>query len=496
MSQLPPEKFAPSMLGSNVVMKENPFIVDDISGKQNKILNSIKTPTNCLVYRNQPPTIHIIGSEYPAVLNINQRDLSAIPAIPDSIRILLIRENAVKSLRPLSGHPSLEVLDASQNLIERVEFDVVPLQIRALLLASNAISKISTNCMFDFLEVLNLSGNRLTEFDFYQFPFLKSLNLSCNSFIRFELYSPTLLELSIQNNSLSEFIVVNAESLTHLDISNNYLTDISIIEKVQTLTHLTGIGNKFQDNWASFAVHAIPSIEYINGRKIKEGERAIHRDRVAKFIKSTQAPHPHKKISKIRNMMRQLKDITVQSIETTEDIEDIWIARSKEKGSRMLLVETQSKQIPCISTTDDEGCLTIYGALLNDDYSKQEFRTLKLQFVPILPGSEVVQYVMNLAQKNPSMLTLDHNMLSSVSDMLFLTAFETVEVLRVEGNPIMRFSLFRPLMSYLMPSLQVINGMAITTAEKMSGIDHFQNLLRVTRGIYIETGLEDMMDQE
>lgn len=493
-SQIPQEKFQPKAFGSNVVMEENPFIVDDISGKQNKILNAVKTPTNCLIYRNQPPTIHIIGSEFPTVLNINSKDLTAIPAIPESIRMLLIRGNAVKSLRPISGHPSLEVLDASQNLIEQLEFEVPPPRIRAILLASNAITKISNQCTFDFLEVLNLSGNRLSEFDFFQFPSLKTLNLSCNQFSSFEINSPKLLELSIQGNSLMKLVISNAQSLTHIDFSDNYLNDISIIEKVQTLTHLSGFGNKFNENWVSFAVSSLPLLEYINGRKIEDGERAIHRDRISRMVRSTQAPYPHQKISKIRNLMRKLRQIESEPIPSSDDIEDIWIACSKEKQSRVMLIEQNAKNIPSTSILDDDGCLTIFGAIMTDEYLENDFRSLKLQYVPIIPGTEITENVMKLAQKGPTMLTLDHNMISSVSDALFLVAFNTVEVLRVEGNAISRMSLFRPLMSYLMPSLQVINGIAITMAEKLSGIDHFQNLLRITKGIYIETGVEDIIN--
>lgn len=493
-SQIPQEKFRPNAVGSNVVMEENPFIVDDISGKQNKILNAVKTPTNCLIYRNQPPTIHIIGSEFPTVLNINSKDLTAIPAIPNSIRMLLIRENAVKSLRPISGHPSLEVLDASQNLIEQLEFEVPPLRIKAILLASNAITTISKHCTFDFLQVLNLSGNRLADFDFFQFPSLKTLNLSCNQFSSFEINSPTLIELSIQSNSLMNFTISNAQSLTHLDISDNYLTDVSIIEKVQTLTHFSGLGNKFNENWISFAVSSLPLLEYINGRKIEDGEKAIHRDRISRIVRMSQAPYPHKKISKIRNMMRQLKQIESKPIPSTDDIEDIWIACSKEKNSRIMLIEQHAKNIPCTSSMDDDGCLTIFGAIMTDEYNGMDFKSLKLQYVPIIAGTEIMQNVMKLAQKRPTMLTLDNNMLSSVSDVLFLTAFDSVEVLRVEGNAISKMTLFRPLMSYLMPSLQVINGIAITMAEKLSGIDHFRNLLRITKGIVVETGVEDITD--
>lgn len=484
--------FQGGVLGSKTETTENPFLADDISGRQNRILNAVKDPTNVLIYRSEPPSIHIVGSESPSVLNINNRNLGMIPIIPNSIRALIIRDNNLKTLNPLSGHPSLVMIEASSNLIETVEFEENPPNLRALILASNSIHSIACKDFFRNLQVLNLSGNRLTEFNFGMFPSLKTLNLSCNSFMRFELNSASLLELSIQNNTLTEFIVLNARSLTHLDVSSNHLTDISVVEKLPCLTHLTAHGNKFVENWVSWAVTSAPTITHIDGRLLREGEIAIHKDRVARFIRTTKAPHPHQKISKIRGTFRCLKDVDVPAVDANpDDIESVWIGKSKERVSRAQIISDEAEKLQCVSTLSEDGCLTIYGTLKTSEFMETDFTTLKLQYVPITRGSDVEKRVMELGQKEPTMLTLDHNLLGTAEDLMFLTAFPSVTVLQIDGNPVMRGTLFRPLVSYLMPMLQVVNGQQITLAEKLAGIAHFKHLLVVAKNIEIETGLEE-----
>lgn len=480
------ERFVPSMLGSDVVMSENPFIVDDISGKQNKIIDAVKTPTNCLIYRNMPPSIHTISTDTPQVLNINSKNLRQTPVIPDSIRILIIKDNALKSISGLADHPNLEVIDASANLLETFEFDPPPPNLKALLAASNSIHTVASKHIYHQLQVLNLSSNRLTEIDLAFFPNLKTLNLSFNSFVKFEVHHQKLLEISIQNNSLTSISFSSCPSLTHVDVSGNQLTDSSIVEQIPNLTHFWGIENKFGDNWASFVVNSSPNLIAINGRVLKEGERAIHKDRVAKFVKQTTAPHPHQEISSIRLQFKKLKNIDVKS-PTREDIEENWISRSKDKELRAQQIELKSREMPCVSSYNpDDNSLTIYGTICSDEHMKNHFKSLVLQNVPILKGSTCEGHLIDLASKNPTMLTLTHNFINTVADALFLIHFKTVEVIRVEGNPISKMTLFRPLLSYLMSSLVVINGVMISPAERDAGISHFQFLLNKAKNINIE----------
>jgi hypothetical protein len=486
----PKPTFQGSFLGSDEIMTENPFLVDDISGKHNRILNAVKNPTDVLLYRSDPPSIHIVSTELPTVLNMKQRSLTFIPQIPDEIRILIVRENALKTLITLSGHPSLQVLEGSANLFEQIEFDPNPPRLRALVLASNSITKFANRAPFTNLEVLSLSGNQLSEFDFISFPRLKTLNLSFNQFTTFELNSATLIELSIQNNSLETFTVINCHSLTHLDLSFNKLGDLSIFDHMPSLTHLTGVGNRFDTNWVSFAVNSCPKLTIINGRLLREGEMAIHRDRVVRFLRSTKTPHPHKEISRIRLAFRRLNACELPPVEPG-DIVALWVGAGRREEEREKLVLDEALRLPCVSTLSEDACLTIYGTPKSSEFAEQNFRTLKLEYVPIVKDSIIEKRVMELAGQEPTMVTLDHNLLTTFDHCVFLTAFETVEVLQIDGNEVSKLTLFRPLVSYLMPSLQVVNGVAISTAEKLAGIQHFQGLLNACKNIIVVSGMED-----
>jgi hypothetical protein len=494
MSKRKAKPFQGSFLGSDVILKENPFLLEDISGTQNRILDAVKVPTNVLVYRDDPPTIHVVESDSPLVLNVNKRNLSQIPALPTSVRVLTIRENALTTVLPLSGHPSLEFLEASLNVLEHVEFDPIPPRLKAMILSSNSIVKFTTRTVFEHLEILNLSANKLSEFDAAQFPRLKTLNLSFNQFVEFEIHSPHLIELSIQNNRLEILSVVNARSMTHLDFSANQLRDISVIEKIPTLTHLTGVGNRFIHNWESFAVAAVPALTTINGRLLREGEIAIHKDRVARFIRSTKTPHPHRAITKIRLDFRTLKHTQAAPLPTAEDIETTWLNRSQQQKDRDQLILENALRLDCVTTLNEDGCLTVYGSLRTGEYSEQKFTTLRLQHVPIIRGSEIEGRITELAKQHPTMLALDHNLLATADDCMFLAAFETVEVLQIEGNSVSKLTLFRPLVAYVMASLQVVNGVALTTAEKVSGRAHFGPLLMHCKNILVESGLSEEID--
>jgi Leucine-rich repeat (LRR) protein len=421
---------------------------------------------------------------------MKQRSLSFIPQIPDGIRILIIRENSLKTLITLSGHPSLEVLEGSANLFEQVEFDPNPPRLRALILASNSLTRFTNRTVFANLEILSLSGNQFSEFDFIPFPKLKTLNLSFNQFKTFELNSPTLVELSIQNNALETFTAVNCRCLTHLDISFNQLSDISVFDHIPTLTHLNGVGNQFETNWVSFAVNSCPKMTIINGRLLREGEMAIHRDRVARFIRSTKTPHPHKEISRIRLAFRRLKACELPPV-PEGDIVDLWVGAGRREEERGKLILEEALRLPCVSTLSEDACLTVYGTPKSNEFVETDFRTLKLEYVPILKESPIETRVAELASHEPTMLTLDHNLLVTFDDCMFLTSFEFVEVLQIDGNEVSKLALFRPLVSYLMPCLQVVNGEAITTAEKRAGIQHFQGLLNACKNIIVVSGMEE-----
>ncbi|KAH0791964.1 DUF5011 domain-containing protein [Histomonas meleagridis] len=391
-------------------------------------------------------------------------------------------------MKPLSGHPNLEVIDVSSNLVQDFDFDPIPDKIRALFAASNFISNIATKGIFKNLQVLNLCGNKFSNFSFSQFPQLKTLNLSFNRFESFTLDSSTLVELSIQNNSLRKFEVINSQSLTHLNISDNHLTSIEFITKIPNLQELNAESNNFTQNWISFAVTFSPHLSILNHRQVTEHERAIHYNRISNLNKAAQPQFPHQQVLEIRNLFRQFKDISSKTISfSSNNIEETWITYSNDKLQRKAEIEEHSYSIPCAMIEGTDLSLTFYGTINEGcEVNVQKVKTLCLNYVPIIKDSEVEKKVIKFAEFCPTMLILNNNLLRNVIDVVFLRFFKTVEIIRVEGNPIMRMTLFRPLLSYLMPSLLVVNGVAITEAERNSGISHFQFLLKYTLGFDVQ----------
>ena len=487
-------------LGSKKAIDGNPFLSDDISGNKNKILNAIKTPTNCMIYRTQPPTLHVIQNDTPTILNLNKRDFNLMPQIPNKIKVLFIEENSIKDISIITEHPTLEVLDVSKNLIESIDFKFPP-YLRAFIGSSNRITSIPTGMIFYNLLVLNLSGNHITTFGQWEsFPILRVLNLSFNEIEKFDLNLPSLQELSLQNNKLTNFEVSNGDNLTHLDLSNNDLDDLHFIDYTPHITHFLGEGNQFGPCWVSFVVSSksASNLTHINGHEITEGERAIHRDRVSAFIKSTKAPHPHDEIVKIRRLFNELKTIKVDQ-QPYKTIDEMWLKRSEEKKQRYDIVCSEIKKIPSIITIE-KGVLSFYGPVTSDLIENEDnnkilegnFRQITFNYSPIQRRSEYESCVVQIGtDKQPIILTLNHNMLNTLNDLLFLSHFTSTEILNIEGNFASKMSLFKQFVCYLMPNLHVINGQKITRADRIMGINCFQELLIVSNNLKPETEVEE-----
>jgi hypothetical protein len=188
------------------------------------------------------------------------------------------------------------------------------------------------------LEILNLSGNKLTGFRFERFSRLKILDLSFHAIQTGEIHAPHLVELSIQNKNVKTLRVFNISSITHFHINSNDLTDISIVERIPTLTHLTASSSPFIHNWESFAIAALPGLTMIHGLILRDGEIAIHKDRVVRFIRSTRTQYPHRALSQISLDFRALRDVEPALMPASEEIETVWIGRSRERCDSAQLV--------------------------------------------------------------------------------------------------------------------------------------------------------------
>ena len=474
----------PSLFGSQQNVEGNPFIADDISGKENSVASILQKPTNCLIYKDSPPTIHIYNNRIPKILQLVDKNIQEMPVIPVGVKALFISKNSIKDVKQIAQHPTLEIIDVSFNLIEVAEIDPPP-HLKALILSSNNITEILSTCILSNLRVLNISQNKITDFNTDICPNIMTLNLSYNKIKEFSLHSKTMVELSLQNNFIDTFTVEEAPELLRLDLSFNKLEDISFIEKLPKITHFSAEGNKLAKFWESYVVYTRKKIIAINGRVLTEGEKAIHRDRVLRTEKPAEET-PYQLISSIRKEYKKIKSLTVEMEECPDDIVCIWMARSHEKCQRLGTVEHQSRSIKNWIHYEKDGALVVYGPMLPNDIPSKPFRSLSLNYTPIHKGGPVEQAVIELAKRQPIILTLNHNMLNTLADLLFLRFFDSVTILSIEGNLAAKMTLFRPFISYIMPSINVINGVELSTLERQSGIDHFQNLLSIACGLVPE----------
>ncbi|EAY06496.1 Leucine Rich Repeat family protein [Trichomonas vaginalis G3] len=477
--------FKPSPFGQKYAIEDNPFLMDDISGQENSIVSAIQNPTNCMIYADAGvPSIHIPDKTIPKVIQLVGKGLNIIPIIPTGVKALFISKNSIKNLVPIEQHPTLEIIDASYNIMEVAQIDP-PINLKALILASNAITELASTCILSNLQILNLSQNKLTEFNTEICPNLVTLNLSFNQLREFTISSKSLVEISLQNNELTELNVYEADNLSRLDVSNNHFDSVQFVEKIPKLQHFSASGNNLEQFWESYVVSVVKTIVSINKRVLTEGEKAIHNDRVARANKQQQFV-PYALISEIRTQFKHVKSTTVQQEETPQDIVSIWLARSREKNQRYRTVEYQSRTIKTYANIDKNRILTVYGPLSSNEYSNKPFRGITLIYTPLQHGSANLNNIVELAKQQPVMLTLNHNMLNTFKDLLFLRFFDTVTILSIDGNLAAKMKLFRPFVAYIMPSINVINGVEVTNLERESGQQHFANVLAVALGLVQE----------
>jgi hypothetical protein len=76
----------------------------------------------------------------------------------------------------------------------------------------------------------------------------------------------------------------------------------------------------------------------------------------------------------------------------------------------------------------------------------------------------------------------------------FQGGFLGSDVMMKEASVVAKMTLFRSLVAYLMASLCVVNGIALTTAEKVSGKAHFGPVLLQCKSIIVEDGLSQDID--
>ncbi len=172
-------------------------------------------------------------------------DISVLNELPN-IQILSVSQNEIRNFSPISNLKNLVYLDITQNFGRKLEISSPKIeQLKASRCGLYEVPKLvdSSN-----LIKLDLSKNKISTFDFADFPMLTEVNLKFNKLKN--IHNISLFnkdeddrELRLENNELETFPWNDVTSFKALYLNNNNITKIDIQEPMPNLTNLEMAGN-------------------------------------------------------------------------------------------------------------------------------------------------------------------------------------------------------------------------------------------------------------
>ncbi|KAI8120976.1 Chaoptin [Lucilia cuprina] len=187
------------------------------------------------------------------------------------LRILKINANKLKALpREVFMNTRLEYLDISDNQLTVwpvPAFSDVGFTLRSIQMSSNMLEYLDSSMFINsqFLYDINLSNNKITVLPDNTFSFLNNLtnlDLSANPLVTTNLkeiflHTPRLRRLKIYNMGLYILPQLNLPLLSYLDVSGNYLQELSSLHEMRQLRFVNISHNKIVN--ASCAVEHLPN---------------------------------------------------------------------------------------------------------------------------------------------------------------------------------------------------------------------------------------------
>ncbi|XP_037881845.1 chaoptin isoform X2 [Glossina fuscipes] len=187
------------------------------------------------------------------------------------LRILKIRSNKLRALpREVFMNTRLEYLDISDNQLTVwpvPAFSDVGFTLRSIQISTNMLEYLDSSMFINsqFLYDINLSSNRLTVLPDNTFTFLNNLtnlDLSNNPLVTTNLkeiflHTPRLRRLKIYNMGLYVLPQLHLPLLSHLDVSGNFLQELSPLHEMRQLRHVNVSHNKLVNT--SCAVEHLPN---------------------------------------------------------------------------------------------------------------------------------------------------------------------------------------------------------------------------------------------
>lgn len=196
-------------------------------------------------------------------LNASNNDLSMIDlSVAHNLNTLDLSINNLSEIN-LKNHQNLKIINLSNNQFVTIDFGTVNMV--ELYVSGNDLNSIELNSKK--LIILDASDNSISSILFNVATYhLKEINLSKNELVdfTFEWMQPQLHRLDLSFNSISNVIMKNCSNLRELYLANNALTNISELKILQNLTHLDVSYNDLDDAIDIEIFAAMTKLKYLN----------------------------------------------------------------------------------------------------------------------------------------------------------------------------------------------------------------------------------------
>ena len=195
---------------------------------QNHTLDSL----NVLSSLTSLSTLDLTGCDFPS------EDLTILASLPVLSRLTLA-DCSLSTIANLSGAQALTYLDLSNNTVRNLEALTTMPSLAELNLQHNAVTSLENLSSLANLQKLNLEFNAVTDLSpLTSCAQLSWLDVGNNQLSQLNGISslPGLTYLSVSHNTLSDIsAIASCTQLTELNISNNSITDISALSALSKL---------------------------------------------------------------------------------------------------------------------------------------------------------------------------------------------------------------------------------------------------------------------
>ena len=203
-------------------------------------------------------------------LSLNDNFIEALSPISEltNLQFLDLGDNAISSIKDISKLTKLTYLDISNNFIEDISGISNMKNLTILDLSNNNIESIEALKNLTKITNLNISNNDIVSEDLGEIENLKSLEIfyaeNCNLYDISKITSKNLKDINLSNNYIDEISSLNNnKDLISINLSNNNIKDISSLSASSNLKNLN-VGENIVNNNGASVVKNFNKLENLN----------------------------------------------------------------------------------------------------------------------------------------------------------------------------------------------------------------------------------------